>query len=126
MATAVNTQNADPVDLANDLRAFLESDQHKEHKDLRSLKARVEEIRAAIIGLSNEGTIGHQNTFPPENISKAQKYVVELQEKIEKILNIHALVAQRWAGSKITEREDPDTVWGVTVTVLLEYQQRWS
>lgn len=126
MATALKTEASDYQVLYSNLSKYLESDAHPEHLEILEIVSRVETIKQAIIGLSKEGAISAEGSFPPDKIQEAQQLLHELQQQLEKVFKIHQKVAMRWMAQKIDEGSTEEILTPVVTAVLNEYLSRWS
>ena len=112
--------------LCKELRTYLESDEHPEHAEIQEIAQKVDEIKTRILGMATGGVIGPEGSFPPEKLIEVQQCVIELQQELQKVFEIHKSVAGRWATLKMDQKIPEETVTIVKTTVLTEYQKRWS
>lgn len=126
MATITQAEGVSHAALCDELRVFLESDEHPEHAEIQEIAQKVEEIKTRILGMATGGVIGPQGSFPHEKLQEVQQCLVELQQELQKVYSIHVAVAGRWATQKMDQKIPEETITVVTTTVLTEYQKRWS
>ena len=119
---AYNGQDA----LCEDLRLFLESNNHPEHGQIQEIIQKVEEIKTRILSIAHDGKISAEGTFPQDKLIDAKQYVAELQLELQKVFGIHQAVSKRWALQKIAEGIPEATIQSAVITVLTEYQESWS
>lgn len=126
MATAIQGEGVSQSALCAELRTYLENDNRPEHAEICAIIKKVEEIKACILGMANGGVISAQGSFPLEKVQEAQKCVQELQQELQKVYAIHVSVAESWAALKIDQKIPKEEINSAIITVLKEYQQRWS
>ena len=112
--------------LYEDLRLFLESNDHPEHAQIQQSIQKVEELKTRILGMANEGKISSEGAFPLDKIQEAKQCLSELQTELQKVFEIHQTVSTRWAMLKIGEGYSQEIIQPVVTVVLGGYQARWS
>ena len=118
--------SSESTKLCEELKQFMESDKHPEHQEIQTIAQKVEEIKERIIGMSREGKISSEGSFPLDKLQEVQQCVSELQNNLKKIFSIHQTVSMRWMEMKINEGFDQKFIQTVVTSVLATYQARWA
>lgn len=125
MATVEKHQHNQEL-YCQELRNYLERNDHPEHASIQQIAQKVQEIKARIIGMTTEGKISQESTFRPDKLDEAKQALAELQQELGNVFAIHYTIAQRWLAEQTNSGVPQDIAQQTVVTVITEYQTRWS